>query len=166
MAAWRILIGVWTPSRFEMPLPSFIAKSSLFAPDPPAVVGLPPSIPPTKYKRPERLPSRYIVRNVLRVRLEAARELARLLFDLEEKDVEVNASFWLAEENGGRVGDEQEGDGVQDWEKGMKVAWRGGREVVGFLRSRGARLGDRARGVGERVESDWAAGNSGDEATR
>ena len=157
IAAWRILIGVWLPRRFDMSLPSFLASSSLFAPDPPKVAGLPPTTPPRKYTRPKRLPSRRLIRHVLRTRLEAARELAKVLFELEAKDAQVNASFWLAEEYDGEVMKvSEEDEGVADWERPLPRGTRGGAEVVDYLRRRGARLG------GARVADHWAA-SSGDE---
>jgi len=157
VAAWRILIGVWLPRRFEMSLPSFLDSSSLFAPDPPKVAGLPPDTPPIKYTRPKRIPSPLLVRHVLRIRLEAARELASLLFELEEKDAQINASFWLAEEYGGEVMKvSKEDEEVADWERPLPRGVRGGAEVVGYLRNRGARLGS------VKIVDHWAA-SSGDE---
>lgn len=157
VAAWRILIGVWLPRSFEMSLPFFLASSSLFAPDPPKVAGLPPTTQPETYIRPKRLASRKLVRHVLRTRQEAARELMRLLLELEEKDAQVNASFWLAEEHGGEVMMvSKEDEGVADWERPLPRGTRGGREVVGYLRSKRARLG------GAKVTDHWAA-SSGDE---
>lgn len=159
LAAWRILIGVWTPKRLEMPLPSFVASATQFAPDPPRVAGLPPTAEREKYKRPKRLPSRILVRQVLRTRLEAARELASVLFEMEEKDLDVNASFWLAEDHGGEVLKvSKEDEGKADWERPLQKGVRGGREIVGFLRERGARLG-----LQKQLEGHWAAATSGDE---
>lgn len=158
LAAWRILIGVWTPKSWEMPLPSFVAAAATFAPDPPRIAGLPPQAQPEKYKKPKRLPSRVLVRQVLRTRLEAARELASVLFELEERDSEVNASFWLADEFGGEVLKvSKEDEEKLEWERPLPKGIRGGREVVSFLRDRGARLGL------QKLEGHWAAATSGDE---
>ena len=157
MAAWRILNGVWLPNRFEMSLPSFLDSSSLFAPDPPKVAGLPPTSEPEKYTRPKRLPSRVLVRHVLRLRLEAARELASVLFELESKDAQIDASFWLAEKFDGEILKKSKMDeGLNDWERPLSRGIRGGAEVVRYLRENGARLG------GARVDDHWAA-SSGDE---
>jgi hypothetical protein len=158
MAAWRILIGVWIPSRFEMSLQSFTEKAASFAPNPPKVAGLPPQTLPEKYRKPEHLPSRRLVRNVLRTRLEAARQLAIVLHELEEKDVQLNACFWLAEQHGGevlKVSSEQEK--LLEWERPLQQGRRGGREVVEYLRSKGARLGS------GKMKDHWAAATSGDE---
>ena len=157
IAAWRILIGVWLPRSFDMPLPSFLDSSATFAPDPPKVAGLPPDQQREKWHRPKRLPSRMLVRHVLRMRIDAARQLSQTLLKLEEVDAEVNASFWLAERYGGDVMNEKF-DGM-DWEKPMPRGRRVGKEVVGYLRTKGARVGH------ARTESHWAA-SSGDEGEK
>jgi len=155
-AAWRILIGVWWPR--EMPLPSFLASSHLFAPDPPKVAGLSGDAKPEKYKRPQRLPSRVLVRHVLRSRFEAARDLASVLLDIEEKDAQINSSFWLADKYGGEVMKvSKEDEGLMDWERPLPEGRRSGSEVVHFLRQKGARLG------GSKSKDHWAA-HSGDES--
>jgi glycerol-3-phosphate O-acyltransferase/dihydroxyacetone phosphate acyltransferase len=170
IAAWRLLVGVWIPKSFEMSFPSFIAKSTQFAPDPPKVAGLPPQTEPEKYVRPPRLPSRVLVRHVLRTRIEAARELASVLLELESEDAQVNASFWLAERHGGEVIKRSQGDkdeGITEWERPLAKGLRGGAEVVEYLREKGARLGPGGpggRGLG-RTESHWAA-RSDDEGFR
>jgi glycerol-3-phosphate O-acyltransferase/dihydroxyacetone phosphate acyltransferase len=153
-----VLIGVWWPR--EMPLPSFLASSTVFAPDPPKIAGLPKDAQPEKYKKPKRLPSRVLVRHVLRMRLEAARDLAGTLFELEEKDVQVNASFWLAERYGGEVLKvSKEHEEMSEWERPLPSGRRSGREVVEFLRSKGARLGTGW------YEGHWAV-SSGDEGSK
>lgn len=156
-AAWRVLIGVWWPR--EMPLPSFLASSTAFAPDPPKIAGLPKDTQPEKFVRPKYVPSRVLVRHVLRMRLEAARDLASVLFELEEKDTQLNASFWLAERYGGEVLKiSKDDEALLEWERPLPEGRRSGREVVDFLRSKGARLGAGA----SRVDGHWAA-SSGDE---
>ncbi|ODN73335.1 hypothetical protein L202_07874 [Cryptococcus amylolentus CBS 6039] len=139
-AAWRLVIGVWLPRDFEMPLPAFVAQYSSFAPDPPKVAGLAPDTPKEVWKKPKKLSSRVLVRHVLRVRSEAFRELVQVLRELEQGE-EVVAQSWLAEEYGGRVLErERERDEVlSGWVQPGGV--RDGREVVSFLRARGADLG-------------------------
>ena len=157
VAAWRILIGVWLPRSFEMSLNSFLDSSASFAPDPPKVAGLPPTTPPEQYKRPKRLPSRILVRHVLRIRLEAAGELANLLNEIEEQDWQISASFWLAEKYGGEVlKSSQEDEGLSEWERPLAKGVRSGTEIVNYLRDSGARLG------GLKLDDHWAA-SSGDE---
>jgi hypothetical protein len=157
-AAWRILIGVWIPSQFEISLQSFTEKAASFAPNPPKVAGLPPQTTPEKYQKPQRLPSRRLVRNVLRTRLEAARQLANVLYELEEKDIQLNARFWLAEGHGGEVlKASTEDEGLPEWERPLLQGRRGGKEVVEYLRSKGARLGT------GKMKDHWAGATSGDE---
>lgn len=142
VAAWRLVVGVWLPRDFEMPLPSFVAQYSLFAPDPPKIAGLPPTTPPEKYQKPKRLSSRVLVKHILRVRAQAARELAELLLELENGE-EVMAQTWLAEEFGGKVLQQSQQVGVEEqltgWVK--QGGTRSGREVIQYLKSKGARLG-------------------------
>lgn len=158
ITAWRILIGVWTPQRFEMSLQQFKDKAASFAPDPPKIAGLPPTAEREKYRKPQHLPSRILVRNVLRTRLEAARQLASVLYELEEKDIQLSASFWLASEHGGEVlKASKEQEELGEWERPLAEGRRGGREVVGYLRSKGARLRL------SKMQSHWAAATSGDE---
>ncbi|WWD19707.1 hypothetical protein CI109_104171 [Kwoniella shandongensis] len=162
VAAWRLVVGVWLPRDFEMPLPSFIASSSLFAPDPPKVAGLPPTVEKEVYVRPKRLSSRVLVRHVLRVRLEAARQLAQVLLELEQDNADVNASFWLAKEFGGEVVEvskEDEQNGVSDWERPLPKGTRRGGEVVNYLREKGARLG-----YGQGEDLGLSSGGEGDDA--
>lgn len=141
-----------------MPLPSFLASSHLFAPDPPKVAGLPADTQREKYVRPKRLPSRVLVRHVLRTRLEAARDLASVLFDIEAKDAQINASFWLADKYGGEVMKVSKDDeALMEWERPLPEGRRSGSEVVEFLREKGARLG------GAKSRDHWAA-HSGDES--
>jgi glycerol-3-phosphate O-acyltransferase/dihydroxyacetone phosphate acyltransferase len=157
LAAWRILIGVWIPSKFEMSIQSFTEKAASFAPNPPKVAGLPPTTQPEKYTKPQHLPSRRLVRNVLRTRLEAVRQLANVLYELEEKDIQLDASYWLAEAHGGEVlKSSAEHEQLPEWERPLLKGKRGGREVVGYLRNHGARLGS------GKAKDHWAA-TSGDE---
>lgn len=158
VAAWRILIGVWLPRSWEMSLPSFIASAATFAPDPPKIAGLPPNTEPEKYRRPKHLPSRLLVRSVLRVRAEAARELAIALSEIEAQDAQVDASFWLADEFGGEVlKTSKEDEAKPEWERPLPRGVRGGREVVRFLRARGARLAS-----SQKDERHWAAASGGE----
>ncbi|KAL7418530.1 hypothetical protein Q5752_006988 [Cryptotrichosporon argae] len=162
VAAWRLLVGVWLPR--EMSLSSFIASARTFAPDPPAVAGLGPNQKPERYVRPPRVPSRALVRHVLRVRIDAARALAAALLELEAADAPVDASPWLARQFGGDIldppshADTPDGTHVEHKGKGR----RSGKEVVNYLRTRGARLGQAA---GTDSDAHWAA-SSGDEEDR
>lgn len=94
-----------------------------------------------------------LVRHVLRTRLEAARELMSVLLELEEKDAQVAASFWLAAEYGDEV--DRTEQALTEWEKPLPRGTRSGHEVVQFLRSRGARIGRKERDRSN--EYHWAA---------
>ena len=157
-AAWRLLIGLWLPPQFDLPLPSFLSRATAYAPDPPKVAGLPPQTPPEKYVRPQHVPSRVLVKHVLRTRLEAARDLASVLSDLEKGDEGVQASFWLASTYGGEQ--DRKAEALERWEDSMPgpIGYRRGPEVVRFLRERGARVG---RVVGGQ-DGHWAADGAGE----
>ncbi|WVQ66895.1 uncharacterized protein L199_005086 [Kwoniella botswanensis] len=158
IASWRLLIGIWTPRTSEFPLPSFLESYKSFAPDPPKVAGLPPTTKPEKYVKPKKLPSRVLVKHVLRTRLEAAKQLAKVLLELEARDEQVNASFWLAEEFSGQVLEVPEDEkGLNEWERNLPRARRSGKEVVGFLRGRGARLG-----INRDEEGHWVGSSGGE----
>ena len=155
-AAWRLLIGLWLPARFDYSLPSFLSRSTLYAPDPPKIAGLPPQTPPEKYIKPQHIPSRVLVKHVLRTRLQAAKELAAVLNHLETAEGgegKVNASYWLAQEYGGGADRTQEA--LSAWETQPMPGPRGsreGKEVVRWLRSKGARVRQVKGG-----EDHWAA---------
>jgi glycerol-3-phosphate O-acyltransferase/dihydroxyacetone phosphate acyltransferase len=140
-----------------MSIQSFTEKAASFAPNPPKVAGLPPQSTPEKYQKPQHLPSRRLVRNVLRTRLEAVRQLANVLYELEEKDVQLNASYWLADQNGGEIlKASAEHEAMAEWERPLLQGRRGGREVIGYLRDKGARLGS------GKLKGHWAATSDDD----
>lgn len=122
-----------------------------------------PTLPPPTDLTPARrrrrpIATRRLIRHVLRARSDAARLLAAFFLDLERDGKEVRASSHLAQAYGGRL---EERSGLQDTPDGVYMcpeprAWRDGREVVQFLRDRGARIGD----LGRKVEGEWAAANS------
>lgn len=183
VAAWRVLIGVWMPKRFDYPLDvlqssfasaqeSFAAKVAAYQeqlnPSKPVEdvkhpttpgqivekakrnVLLPPGPPPIPA---QKLPSRKLVRLVLRTRNDARAALIKTLADLEESGSQVPAKFWLAERFGGDVEPvAQEGD---EWERPLPEASRRSEEVVAFLRERGGLVLPAGDG-------DWAV-SSGEE---
>lgn len=150
VAAWRVLIGVWLGSRVEMNLNSFVDRAASYAPNPPQVAGLPAGKEAEKYVRPEKLPSRVLVRHVLRQRVQAARALTDTLLELEAADANVDASFWLAERYGGDVLPLSKAEmELPAYERPWPKGRRGAREVVAFLRGRGARLGGTMGGESE-----------------
>jgi hypothetical protein len=168
IAAWRVLVGVWAPTRWDL---SLSALSQYTTPQIPAVspwvtkspsatldstaqaVPAVPAEPPVVLKRKPPA-SRRIMRHVLRARGEAVRALAGFFVELEAagEDKKVVASVHLAkrfgciEEVKVKV---EEGDG-----QGEEVEMRGSRraqEVISFLRLRGAKIAT----LGRAIEGDW-----------
>jgi len=157
-AAWRVLVGVWIPKKWDLAGSALGQYTTPFIPpenpwvqprtntDEPA-----PSIvpsPPHRGKHRRKAPSRRLIRHVLRARVEAVKALVALIAHIEKGSPEerrVKSSKHLAE----MYGNGQEG-------------WRNGKEIVSFLRERGATIAGledsiRFEGewVGEAVSSDW-----------
>ncbi|KAI5117860.1 hypothetical protein M0805_007703 [Coniferiporia weirii] len=166
VAAWRVLVGVWAPKKSELPIAALQqytipktppvsqwidkkpghseATSTPSSPSTPASSPLPAvtaMLPagagvaderPRSRKRPP--PTRRLVRHVLRARAEAARALAAFFHQLENAPdgKRVNASVHLARLYGGLSPDTPVSQGQQ--------GYRYSREVVAFLRARGARI--------------------------
>ena len=115
-----------------------------------------PGPKPKKHRRP---PSRRLIRHVLRARIDAAKALAGLFTHLERAGDEkrVRASSHLARVHGGSVDPAAPevgsvtGEGVGEVEEPR--GWRDAREVVAFLRARGAKIAQ----LRERVAGEWAA---------
>ncbi|THH14024.1 hypothetical protein EW146_g6264 [Bondarzewia mesenterica] len=173
-AAWRVLIGVWAPKRFEYPLATlaqytttpippvnpWISGSGSSTPKPESQD--PTAEPPVKTNRKRRPHSGRVMRHVLRARAEAVRALASFIDQLEKGPAEkrVRAAPHLACAHGGGVDDPQAAE-AQQTEGGVvppsePVGWRYAREVVAFLRKRGAKVATLERGI----EAEWAALNS------
>lgn len=148
-------------SRSSTPRPSTASPASPPSPAAPEGAGTSrESTPtPTRHRRP---PSRRLVRHVLRARIEAAKALAALLVHLERapEGRHVRASAHLARAHGGSVDPAPgacadaaaEGVGEVDALRG----WRDAREVVAFLRGRGARIAQ----LRDKVAGEWAAQSS------
>ena len=170
MAAWRVLVGIWTPKRWDLSLTALSQYTT--PPQPPAspwidrprtpnntsdtdlktesksqdevVVGSPP---------PRRPPSHRLVRHVLRSRVEAMNALACFFDQLSAgSGKKVKASPHLAKRFGGvstvaqfKV-DEQEG-------------WRCAVEVITFLQKRGAKIPTLRQGP---LEDEWALSSDGE----
>jgi len=111
---------------------------------------------PKPFKRKPKLPSRRLVRHVLRHRVLACQALFRFLEELDLTDGRVTASPHLASAYGHPADisapstlpaaglEKSEGpEGVTESEEAVPEpnGWRSGREVVWFLRSRGAGVG-------------------------
>jgi len=197
IAAWRVLLGVWAPKRWDLSLAALSQYTTPLIPqesrwvdrskrsctpvelpvvplqqaqkttkttEPPAPV----VVPTKKRKRPD---SRRIMRHVLRARGEAVRALASFFAALEAAGegkcvvacVHLARRFgWVVDLSGDEVkvktttttpttvmeGQSSGGQGGQDDVQGYRRA----REVIAFLRSRGAKIATLERVI----EGDWA----------
>jgi glycerol-3-phosphate O-acyltransferase/dihydroxyacetone phosphate acyltransferase len=158
VAAWRVIVGIWTPKARERPmdyLKSFIPESATPVGATPADAvrawqkGGPPVSVAIKAKLKEkkekkRLPTRRLIKHVLRSRVKAAQALEAFLTELEGSDTRVNAKPWLAE-LAAFGGDEDvklanEVDDNPDILSRIPKGSRAGSEVVQYLRSNGAKI--------------------------
>ncbi|OSX65691.1 hypothetical protein POSPLADRAFT_1052363 [Postia placenta MAD-698-R-SB12] len=184
VAAWRVLVGLWIPKRWDL---SINALSQYTIPRVPPenewvdrsrvkprrtssapVSGTstptgsqPTALVPKLQRERRRPPTRRLIRHVLRARVEAAKALASLFSQLDRgpgaESTRVCASAHLARAFGGQV----EEAPMQDTDEGVEalfelIGWRSAREVVAYLRARGARIA----ALEERVKADWAAVSS------
>ena len=121
--------------------------------------------PPEKKKKHHRPPTRRIVRHVLRARIEAAKSLKSLFEQLERATdgKRVRASSHLARAFGGVVdpdGTPKHTADAVEWVEEPR-GWRSAKEVVAFLRRRGAKIAQ----LEDKVAGDWAALSSEGEFT-
>ena len=171
-AAWRVLIGVWTPKKWEYSMTALAQYTA--TPIPPAnewITGKPgapgapaggvapePPVSPQPY-RARRPRSGRVMRHVLRARAEAARSLASFITQLENgpTDKRVRASVHLARVYGGVESITGASDINGTEESSPTIAgWRRAREVVSYLREHGAKIAALERDI----EIEWAAQNS------
>lgn len=136
------------------------------APGEASAAGSATTAPKPKTKKDRRPPSRRLVRHVLRARIEAAKALVSMLVHLEHASEEkrVRASSHLAQAFGGTVDPSvstlsPSGESVGGVEEPR--GWRGAKEVVKFLRARGAKIAQ----LRDRVPGEWAAVSSDGEGT-
>ncbi|KDQ55712.1 hypothetical protein JAAARDRAFT_195538 [Jaapia argillacea MUCL 33604] len=217
VAAWRVLVGVWVPKKWDLSLSALTqyttprippenpwidrpkksdSGTSSSSPTPNGTANAtasgsgasgpakPASASGSGQKR-RRPPSRRLIRHVLRARIEAARALSSFFQQLEasassspsttSNEGWVRASAHLVKIYGGRLdnpsptpsafsstvhlgngGPVATPEGVLT-EKGA-TGWRSTREVLQFLRSRGAKIGGLEKGF----EGEWAAFSSGE----
>lgn len=179
VAAWRVLVGVWAPKHWDLSLTAltqytvpkvppaniWIDKPRSGSTTPRAVSPAKPSetdAPTSKPRKARRPPSRRLVRHVLRARIEAAKALVALFAYLERSDVRVRASAHLALAHGGFVdGDASRSASVASASEGVGEVeeprgWRNAKEVITYLRERGAKVGQ----LKDRVAGEWAAVSS------
>ncbi|KAJ3859253.1 glycerol-3-phosphate-acyltransferase [Lentinula novae-zelandiae] len=186
ITAWRILIGVWAPKKWDLSVSALSLYTTPKTPKENPWVKKPktnpisaPSIssddnpnqepPPTvkTYSRPHsrrRPPTRRIMRHVLRARIEAVKALAVFFDQLEHtgerSKLKVCASSHLAETYGGLDGRFHVFDPSLPV-VGSKVqtdvqGWRYATEVVTFLRKRGAKIPSVNGGGVKEDMEDWA----------
>ncbi|KZT29092.1 glycerol-3-phosphate-acyltransferase [Neolentinus lepideus HHB14362 ss-1] len=183
VAAWRVLVGVWMPKRWDLSISAISqyttprippknpwidrpekSNSESPAQEPQAknVSGV-AAEPPVKSRR-RRPPSRRLIRHVLRARVQAARALASFFEHLEKgADAEgkwVRASVHLARQFGGHIDKDEAGNEIDGGVSSYcgPTGWRSAREVVAFLRRKGAKIA----GLERKVEGEWAATTSGE----
>ena len=168
-AAWRVLIGVWAPKKWEYSLTALAQYTA--TPIPPAnqwvtgnsrvpaggVATEPPvSQQPYRARRPR---SGRVMRHVLRARAEASRSLASFIGQLETgpADKRVRASVHLARVYGGVESTTGASD-ISSTEESSPtfVGWRHAHEVVSYLRGHGAKVAALERSI----EAEWVAQNS------
>ncbi len=170
--AWRVLIGVWAPTKWEYSLTALAQYTA--TPIPPANewitgksrvpaggVATEPPVSPRPY-RARRPRSGRVMRHVLRARAEASRSLASLMTQLETgpTDKRVCASVHLARVYGGVESTSGASDINTTVESSSTfVGWRYAREVVSYLRGHGAKIAALERGI----EVEWVAQNSDDD---
>lgn len=178
IAAWRVLVGVWAPKRWDLNMsalqqylvpptppenpwidkakkkspssPSSTASAS-DSPSPSPAPPSPPASPQTKRTKAKRAPTRKLIRHVLRARFEAVRALSTFFHQLEAAAAaspgkRVYASAHLAHQFGGVENPTADGSEAQ--------GFRHAREVLTFLRERGAKITTLA----SEIEGDyWAS---------
>ncbi|KAJ2931481.1 hypothetical protein H1R20_g5595, partial [Candolleomyces eurysporus] len=191
VAAWRVLVGVWTPRRFDL---SLSALSQFMTPKTPAPnpwierprgpakseSGDTPLVrsssltdlqlqkePPVKTRASRRPPSRRLVRHVLRARVEAVNALASLFDQLEEAGSQkrIRSSPHLAQTFGETIVAQTVAEGAGEYGGSSEATegYRAVKEVVAFLRQKGAKIPTLRHG---RIQGNWAALSSeGEEYT-
>jgi len=166
VAAWRVLIGVWAPRKWEYSLtalaqytaPPIPPASEWITRKPAGGSGTEPPVSPQPY-RARRPRSGRVMRHVLRARAEASRSLAAFMAQLETgpADKRVRASVHLARVYGG-VEITSGASDISSTEESSPtfVGWRHACEVVSYLRGHGAKTAPLERGI----EVEWVALNS------
>lgn len=160
-------MGVWAPTRWDLSLAALDQYTKpLVPPESPWVDrqkrSSTPDLPAQATEPPvvlKRAPpaSRQIIRHVLRARGEAVRALAGFFTALEDGSANkrVMASVHLARRFGWVEEVSVKGEDIKDWQtqsEGEVQGFRSAREVVLFLRSRGAKIATLER----EIEGGWA----------
>jgi len=162
MAAWRLLVGVWTPRSWDLSLAALSQYTTPAIPaenpwiqqkTPQSIVSPVVQEPPVTAARKRRPPTRRVIRHVLKSRAEAAKSLATFFDQLDRggEGRKVKASIHLARMYGWVDEVDDKAAGVEAPEE--PLGWRHAREVVSFLRKKGAKVASLQRGI----EGEWAA---------
>ena len=121
---------------------------STTSPDPSSSSGAGAVVPTTSRKSNKRPPSRKLVRHLLRARAEAVRRLASFIRRIDKDDVRVSASGFMAKAYGGGLDSlfAHGGGEIETVSGGVEAelnptGWRNGKEVVAYLKSKGAMVG-------------------------
>jgi len=168
-------VGVWTPKRWDMSIAALSQYTTPWTPKeslwidksksrpvtpiaPPEIVLSQAPEPPVQSRPKRRPPSRRIMRHLLRARADAVKAIVSFIDQLEKADGKmIRASSHLARTYGGRIDDFNAATGLGNLgEEDPPIeprGWRSAKEVVAFLRQRGAKLASLEQGI----EGDWAA---------
>ncbi|KAG8812462.1 hypothetical protein FRB91_011427 [Serendipita sp. 411] len=205
LSAYRVLVGVWGPQRWDLSLSTLTQYTTTQPPPENPFLKLPDSvkkalvrsssspIAPTlsttgaaaavsdaptsapKIKRSQRPPSRKLIRHLLRARADAIRRLAAFIRKIDDPSVRVCASGFMAktfnpDPNGAlqSLFDQAPGgtNAIQTVSGGVEAelnptGWRSGKEVIAYLRSKGAHVGRILReGEGGEQAFQWDAVSS------
>lgn len=119
-------------------------------------VKAPSAEPPVKARPKRRPPSRRLVRHVLRARVEAVKALAEFFDQLDRLagSKRLKASTHLAKIYGGSTQPEVPGIEVESGSELQVEGWRDVREVIDFLKKRGAKVPTLGRAA---ADGEWAA---------
>lgn len=181
LAAWRVLIGVWSPRRWDIPAASLKNYTKFVPPPPnpwldvnkpPKDAPPPPEVNPTEEdkaaKRRRKVASRHLVRHVLRARINAAQSLSKFLSEIKHSDGKVRASAHLAARFGSSSTAFYNGNStrVSNGELAKvstatclllpvdgPTGTRSAKEVIRYLKDHGAQIGN----LDDVGEGDWAA---------
>ncbi|KAG8813107.1 hypothetical protein FRC17_001671 [Serendipita sp. 399] len=201
LSAYRVLVGVWGPQRWDLSLSALTqytttqpppenpflklpesvknalvrSSSSPTAPTLSSIDAAAPTPTPTgapKVKRSQRPPSRKLIRHLFRARADAIRRLAAFIRKLDDPSVRVCASGFMArsfnpDPNGVRESlfDKVPGgtNAIETVQGGVETelnptGWRSGKEVITYLRLKGAKVGKVLReGEGGEQAVQWDA---------
>lgn len=195
LAAWRVLVGVWGPRTWDLPT-SLLKNYTTFVPPKPnpwldankpvkeetGPTDASTDAPKTKTEKKvaekkedlaKKVPSRALVRHVLRARIVASQSLSAFLAEVEKSGEDVPASSHLASQFGSSISFYEasgaQGEPSAPTTPGLykflptdgPIGTRSAKEVMKYLRDHGAHIEQ----LDTASEGDWAAValSSGDE---